>query len=259
MLAEGDAEEGRRLWKELLDKAKASRLGNGSIDLAEFRRELRAKFRLKDWPEYGPSLSRLTSLTTDYKRNIETVLPSGFAVVRQRLLDKVQHGASTERLFVVYGESGTGKSALIKTALKAFAEARQVWLGPDELKIALSEHERGQLGLRYPLVEILDASVSPSNTLVIDSCERLDFATIGRASNLVADLMSRNGSASEPAWRIIIIGQTEAWSRGTLQRIANSPRPPYLEVEPVDRDPMQARRTGRYRFGVSPPPRHRRA
>lgn len=51
LLAEGDAEEGRRLWKELLDKAKASRLGNGSIDLAEFRRELRAKFLLN-----GPSM-----------------------------------------------------------------------------------------------------------------------------------------------------------------------------------------------------------
>ena len=32
-----------------------------------------------------------------------------------------------------------------------------------------------------------------------------------------------------------------------------------LSLSRVERDPMQARCTGRYRFGVSPPPRHRRA
>ena len=67
-----------------------------------------------------------------------------------------------------------------------------------------------------------EATTRPRNVLVLNSAERLrtDEAIV-RARSLVGSILGQNRDAGT-AWSVVVIGQTDAWLRGTLQRIANA-------------------------------------
>ncbi|MCE3544536.1 hypothetical protein LXJ56_30625, partial [Escherichia coli] len=89
----------------------------------------------------------------------------------------------------VTGESGVGKSALVRAALdEAFPQARQVWLGPEALRSALSDAERVALGLTAPLGDLLATATSGVNILVLDALERADATAIARLRQLIERL-----------------------------------------------------------------------
>ena len=133
---------------------------------------------------------------------------------------------------VVFGESGSGKSALVKATLdERFPKAAQVWFGPDILDLALTESRRATLGIGQPLVDLLDAAAGSENFLVIDAAERLTHGCALKARALIEVLHKRNPSAAKAAWRVLIVGQTEAWVSGTLQQLAGVASPKNLEVE----------------------------
>jgi transcriptional regulator with XRE-family HTH domain len=243
--------EGRALWTALVDRARDARIGDGTITLAALWRELRVRFPLRDHPDFLPSWDRLRALTADYIATIEIALPSGYKAERKRQRDELKAALRTRAACALYGESGTGKSALLKDVLDAdFPEALQVWLGPGTLAAALSEIERGQLGLGHPLLEILDGAAGPYNLLVIDAAERLPKDVSLKAQSLIAELLQRNVNEKEAGWRVIIVGQTEAWADGRLQLLAGSEQPPSVEMTDLADEETKAalRSTGRLRW-----------
>jgi hypothetical protein len=224
--------EGRKLWFELIGRTKTARLGNGTIEIAELWRDLRSQFVLKDHPDFAPSLVKLKAITTDYKSIIESALPSGYVLDRKDDAEQLSSKIVAGGVCVLHGESGIGKSALLKSVLDArFPKARQIWFGPDHLNDALSEVERTKLGLIYPLAETLDASSQSENILVIDAAERLSNQCALKAKALIADLLGRKGSDAKAGWRVVIVGQTEAWANGNLQNLAGEALPPYCELK----------------------------
>lgn len=90
------------------------------------------------WVEHGhpgiyQSWAKLAALTRDQRDMIETSLPNDHVVVRDGtplLAALAEAGAC-----MISGDSGVGKSALVKTTLDtAFPEARQIWLGPEAMR-----------------------------------------------------------------------------------------------------------------------------
>ena len=162
------------------------------------------------WVEHGhpgifKSWDRLAALTRDQRDTIETNLPNGHSVVRDgaELLEIVH----SRGVCLVSGDSGVGKSALVKSTLDAsFPDARQVWLGPEALQAALSEAERDRLGLTAPLAELLKVTTTTQNILVLDAVERADAMTIMRLSQMVRGLIEHRLPGDE-GWRVIAIGQ----------------------------------------------------
>ncbi|SIN67211.1 hypothetical protein SAMN02745824_1704 [Parasphingorhabdus marina DSM 22363] len=185
---------------------------NPSIATVEKLHEWKAahEAEISAWVEYGhsgifKSWDRLAALTRDQRDTIETSLPNGHAVIRdgKKLLAALEAAGSC----VVSGDSGVGKSALVKTMLDThFPDARQVWLGPEALQAALSEAERGRLELTAPLADLLKATTNSQNILVLDAVERADAITISRLSEMVLSLVDHrlNGDRS---WWVIAIGQ----------------------------------------------------
>jgi ABC-type glutathione transport system ATPase component len=124
----------------------------------------------------------------------------------------------------MYGDSGTGKSALVKVLLDThFPTATRVWLAPEHLEQAVNEAERVRFGIAHPLIRVLDAAVTPENFLIVDSAERLLVPSRIKAQQLVKQLLELNGSETPLPWRVILVGQTEFWVSGELTRIAHSP------------------------------------
>jgi hypothetical protein len=232
LLVNGSLAEGRRLWTELVVHAKNTRLGSGTADIADLWRQLRVKFSLKDHPDYGASWQKLRALTGDYKATIETALPSGLTLNRKGETDRLMERIATDAVCVVFGESGTGKSALVKTTLdERFPNAAQVWCEPDTLVLALNDTTRTGLGIGHSLIDVIDATANPENFLVIDAAERLGRGCALKTKALIEEVRKRNAPVAKSGWRVLIVGQTEAWVGGALQELAGAHLPTNFEVE----------------------------
>lgn len=112
LLKSGSIEEASRLWGDLVAFAKTARLSDGTIDLADVWGKLRTRYQLKNRPNLDSSWQTLASLTRTYRDRIATHLPSGEVVPREREAERLLELLSSQSVTVVYGESGTGKSAL---------------------------------------------------------------------------------------------------------------------------------------------------
>jgi hypothetical protein len=239
LLAHSSQTEGKRLWEELVRQARDTRLGTGTLDVVDLWRTLRRKFALKDHPDYESSWSKVRALTKAYRATIETSLPSKVTINRSDEIDKLVAVLAVDPVCVVFGESGSGKSALVKTMLdERFSDATQVWFGPSELEPALNEVTRGHLGIAHSLVDVLNATVNAANFLVFDAAERLDASSVAKAKALVNELKERDGNNG--TWHVVIVGQTQAWDSGTLQDIAGTAAPKFLAVENLPSESVTA-------------------
>ena len=220
LLVKSNLSEGNELWQELLTQAKNARLGSGTIEVFDLWHSLRRTFRLKDYPDYESSWQKLRELTEDYQRTIETEFVSGRAVKRETETEEVLEIIKKHTLSVVFGESGSGKSALVKRAfIDRLPNFDQVWLGPEQLELVVDESRRTSVGIEQPVFDVLTATAKIENILVVDSAERHSEDYAMKAKVLIEKLQEHNEACEAPVWRVIVIGLTEAWNGGALQKL----------------------------------------
>lgn len=231
LLATASSEQGDELWKHLKQRVTACRLGQGTIDLDELRRDLRSRFQLRDYPDYTADWNVLDAFTTEHLSKIDLALPGGYVIERNGYRDSLSLALNISALVIVIGESGEGKSALVKAELShSFPAAKQVWLDPDGLAAILPESKRRAAGLRHPLVQVLDASTQPGNVLVLDSAERISDSLMPLVQKLVSNILSYNAPGEPPAWRVIIVGQTDGWTTGRLRGLVRGHQAEQVEL-----------------------------
>lgn len=194
LLASGRDNEAQALWKELINVAKDVRLRKGTITVPGMLSLLRGQFGLRHHPDFESDWETLTNITADHKARIETELPSGYALPRTAEKELLQEAVADNPVTVVFGESGTGKSALVKSVLDgAYPSWNQVWFGPEDLKTALSAARRNTLPLTHELSLVLNATVKPQNVLVIDSAERIEAGEFVVIRQLLQTNLLRDG------------------------------------------------------------------
>ena len=208
LIAGGTAQDAKKLWGDIVGRARETRLGSGTLDMAAVRRWLRPRFPLKDLPDYEPSWARLRALSAETESIIQTALPSGASLDFRSECDRLLTELGAKPCLAIHGDSGTGKSALVKAFLDThFPAATRICLAPEHLEQALNEAERARFGIAHPLIRVLDAAVTPENFLIIDSAERLSPPSRIKAQQLVKQLLELNASETPQPWRVILIGQ----------------------------------------------------
>jgi hypothetical protein len=115
VVASGKLTDARALWQALVMRAESARLSGGTITLEELWAELRSKFALAEHPDFAASSRVLANISSDYIGTIETRLPNGASFPRKRLTDDLGSMVNAASFTFVYGNSGTGKSALVNS------------------------------------------------------------------------------------------------------------------------------------------------
>jgi hypothetical protein len=239
LLASGCDDEAQALWKGLINVAKEVRLRSGTITVPNLLSLLRGQFGLRHHPDFERDWGTLFNITADHKARIETELPSGYAVPRTAEKASLQAAVADHPITVVFGESGSGKSALVKSVLDgAYPSWNQVWFGPEELKTALSAARRGALPLTHDLSLVLNVTVKPQNVLVIDSAERIEAGEFVVIRQLLQAILPSDGEETEGAWRVVIVTQTQSWVEGE-ETILGGRKAHLVEVETLKNDAVK--------------------
>lgn len=215
LLASGRDDEAQAFWQRLINVAKEVRLRRGTITVQDVLCLLRGQFGLRHHPDFERDWETLSNITADHKARTETELPSGYAVPRTAEKASLQTAVADNLITVVFGESGSGKSALVKSMLDgAYPSWNQVWFGPEDLKTALSAARRSALPLTHELSLVLNATVKPQNVLVIDSAERIEASEFVVVRQLLQTILPNDGEGAERSWRVVIVTQTQSWVQG---------------------------------------------
>ena len=205
VLREASRDQGRALWDALVKDAHDARIGGGSIALELLIAGLRDRHPLKAYPATAAAWARLDAISAQQQATIQTRFHDGHHVARdtQALTTALNaHGRC-----LVSGESGMGKSAWVKAGLdRAFPQARQLWLGPEEALQALNALGADGCPQPFDLSQLLALSEYADNILVLDSAERFSDDAATRLSELVRDLTERR-RAGEQAWQVVVIAQ----------------------------------------------------
>lgn len=235
LLMSGRDDEARALWKELINVAKEVRLCSGTISVPSLFSLLRNKFALRHHLDFERDWETLSNITADHKARIQTELPSGYAVPRTVEEASLQAAVAKKSVTVVFGESGTGKSALVKSVLDGmYPSWNQVWFGPEELKLALSAARRGSLPLMHELSLVLNATVKQQNVLVIDSAERIEASEVIVLREILQAILPNDDQETEGLWRVLIVTQTQSWIEGE-EAILGRRMAQLVEVEALTR------------------------
>ncbi|WP_198364146.1 hypothetical protein [Burkholderia ubonensis] len=239
LLASGCDDEAQALWKSLVNVAKEVRIRSGTVTVADLLSLLRGQFGLRHHPDFERDWETLFNITTDHKTRIETELPSGYVVPRTAEKTSLQAAVADHPVTVVFGESGSGKSALVKSVLDdAYPSWNQVWFGPESLKTALSAARRSALPLTHELWLVLNATVTPQNVLVIDSAEHIEAGEFVVIRQLLHAILPNNGKETNGAWRVIIVTQTPSWVEGD-EVILGGRKAHLVEVEALKSDAVK--------------------
>ena len=239
LLASGRDDEAQALWKGLISVAKEVRLRSGTITVPDLVSLLRDQFGLRHHPDFVRDWETLSNITADHKARIETELPSGYVVPRTKEKASLHVAVTDTPVTLVFGESGSGKSALVKSVLDdAYPSWSQVWFGPEDLKTALSAARRSALPLTHELSLVLNATVKPQNVLVIDSAERIEAGEFVVIRQLVQAILPNDGEETEGAWRVVIVTQTQSWVEGA-ETILGGRKAHLVEVEALKSDAVK--------------------
>ncbi|MEA3000854.1 MAG: hypothetical protein QOK17_2687 [Sphingomonadales bacterium] len=215
------------LWKDLVQRAQEARLGSGVVDLASLLAGLRDKYPLHGHPSVVGAWARLDAISADYRGRIETTLPNGYEITRD--FNPIRAALRDRSAVLIAGESGVGKSALVKTLLaRDSSRARQLWLNPEILAQALSEARRGDLGLNLPFTELLERTEQPENVLVLDAMERADGSTLTALAGLLRVLRERH-ALGNMSWRAIVIAQWTGFEAQLHPLLSTTGQPILLE------------------------------
>ncbi|UJQ27079.1 hypothetical protein [Lysobacter gummosus] len=239
LLASGRDDEAQALWKELINVAKDVRLRIGTITITGLLSLLRGRFGLRHHPDFERDWETLSNGTADHKARLETELPSGYVVPRTAEKATLEAAVADNPVTLVFGESGSGKSALVKSVLDdTYPSWNQVWFGPEELKTALSASRRGSLPLTHDLSVVLNATVRERNVLVIDSAERIEPGEFIVIRQLLKAILSDDGEEIGKAWRVILVTQTQSWVAGKDTMLGGR-KAQLVEVEALSSDAVK--------------------
>ena len=214
-LHSGSTDEAKELWGKLIAFAANLRAQGGTMDRSQLIRTLH-KFRLAEFPDFRSDWTILQRVSKDAMAGIRTEIGRGIEISRKGLIDKINENLNKLRRQVLLGESGSGKSALVKTIARSNLFDRVVWLTGDHLNAPGLHSVSGKLGLTHDLVELLQSTGDKKALLVFDAIEKFSPDCLRIMAKLIDSLKLEK---EDTRWFVILTSQPLNWM--TTQQTLN--------------------------------------
>lgn len=199
ILTSDDIREAHDLWDRLVGIADENRSVGGSLDLRKLlSASLRDRFSFRDHPDYQVDWQMLLRRTSEAIGEIETHIAGLAQLPRsdERALIKARLTSAGACLLV--GESGAGKSALLKEVAEA-NYPRTIWLPANALDHDSSVDFERAVGLRHPLTEILQFSTQRC-LIVFDGIENYTDRALRMAARIALKRTHCRAACRERNW-----------------------------------------------------------
>lgn len=207
-LQSGDSSEAIDLWRTIVGFAAELRASGGSADLTEAIRRLSIRFRLKDHPNHERNWRQLSHVS-DAVMDLISGDINGHVLPRAREVEQILSMADQGRIIALIGESGCGKSAIVKELVTTGeSPLKNIWLTGEILNQPDIISLERWLGLQDHLIDAMRAVVAPRAYLVLDAMESFTAQAIDMAALLLRQLRLDNGDSR---WRVLITSQPEGW------------------------------------------------
>lgn len=189
------------LWDDLLTISSEMRIAGGVITTAGLIQKLKAKHRLAESRHDRATWEKVHRVSNAAKDVVSPVLPTGQRVPRSKLVADVSMLAKQHRLLAVVGESGTGKSGLVKLFVSADAvETMEViWLASADID---------RLGLlARDFVELVGRCRKSAGVLVLDGAEHWTESHFHWLKSVITGIGQLEG------WLTLVTCQQQDWER----------------------------------------------
>lgn len=203
-LDEQNEERAKDLWKRICEIAQEMRLSGGALTRAGISAKVRHTFGLEDDPCDVAGWARIRTFSRKGMDEIETSLTGNIKLPRKTEDAALRAAIADSRTCHVLGDSGSGKSAMIKgyaTEIQA-AGAEVVWIKAERFSVLASAVP--------DLLEILMRCRSASALLVIDA---LEGCTAPESFRTLARLVSGVLGTEDSPWSVVLACQTPVWAR----------------------------------------------
>lgn len=158
------------LWNDLAAIASKARENGEVLRRHDLIERLRPRHQLQAHPDYTSDLSKLRRHSGNAQSHIRTVVGTDLTLARSPWLQQIAQLGLGFFLTAV-GDSGSGKSGLVKLYSRSHAEAgRLIWVNADVFNESLGLESA--LALQHPLSELLDEGLSSQSLIVVDAAER---------------------------------------------------------------------------------------
>lgn len=214
---EQNEETANDLWRRLCEIAEELRVSGGAINREEMAARLRNKFRLRDDTQDTSAWAKIRDFSREGIDQVEVSLPGGLKLPRKVECAALRKALADFRGCHVRGDSGSGKSAIIKGYAAEIAETdgEVLWIRADRFSVLESAVSN--------LSDVLVRCRRTSALLVIDAVDGCGTPeSISRIGRLIATLAGKPNSP----WSVIVSCQTHDWSRACfslIKHLANHP------------------------------------
>lgn len=207
-LADSARTRAGELWEAILAYAAQIRKKGGCITLPDLLTQFAARFPLKQHPDYASEWSTISIESKARLAVLPTKIGGTVAVLRRELLDRITGGAARQRVVVVLGDSGNGKSVLAYDWVKADENATSIWVRAADL--ACEGGLRTHWGLRHGLLDLCASAAQPAR-LVLDGLDRcFDEVAFDEAALLLQCALAPE---SRDRWQVLLTCCPDDWER----------------------------------------------
>ncbi|TAJ91164.1 MAG: hypothetical protein EPO41_16215 [Reyranella sp.] len=189
LLSSSDATEAFALWQRLIGIADEMRPVGGTLKLEHLLEKLRGEFKLRDHPDYRADIEAIRQRSESVMEDIGNRVARIAHLPRAAISDRVREKLARDKVCILGGESGSGKSALLKELAASFDLT--VWFSREDLDCASVIDLQNSMKLQHPLLETL--LHAPGSCLVVfDSVEGCSERALKLCALLQAKILELN-------------------------------------------------------------------
>lgn len=213
LLISNDVNEAGKLFSVLIEIIQEAKSSSASVSKNFLLEKIGHRFDLKIFPRYSEDINKLRKFTENNTLSIETTI-NGIQINQDKEKERLKHFIDQNRITVVYGESGCGKTSFLKFLYEDLKNSNNfIWLNYSDLECPVNDF-LSNLGLKFDLSELINNNPHLTFTFIVEGLDKSYseqvFSNVNFLIILLSKLISKNA-------KLVLSSQTDELSRINLR------------------------------------------